>query len=74
MNKEKALIPNAQIEEMFFRIATDEQVGTYIRLAENGRINLATAYASQRVHKWFFKAIDLVEKLNISVETLKEAK
>ena len=53
----KALIPNAQIEGMFFRIATDEQVATYIRLAEAGRINLATAYASQRVHKKFMQMI-----------------
>lgn len=57
ISQDKASIPNAQLEDMFLRIATDEQVGSYFRLVEAGRINLATAYASQRVHKKFFEMI-----------------
>jgi hypothetical protein len=32
MPKEKTLIPNRQIELMFFRIASDAEVGKYIEL------------------------------------------
>lgn len=57
MNNEKALIPNKQIEDMFLRICTDEQMNTYVSHVDSGRINLATAYASRLVTKKFFDMI-----------------
>lgn len=56
---EKPLIHNAQIEQMFLRICTDEQMDIYVTHVEAGRISLATAYASRIVTQKFF---ELVEK------------
>lgn len=58
---EKALIPNAQIEQMFLRIADDEQVKAFVSHVDNNRINLATAYASKTVTKKFFEMIEKEE-------------
>lgn len=57
-NIDKALIPNAQIEQMFLRIATDLQMRTYVKHVDEGRINLATAYASKTVTKKFFQLVE----------------
>lgn len=62
MTNEKALIPNAQIEQMFLRLCTDEQMKTYVKHIDEGRINLATAYASQLVTKKFFQMIENEER------------
>lgn len=61
--KEKALIPNGQIEEMFLRIATDDMMKVYSEHIEAKRINLATAYASNAVKKKFFKMIANEERV-----------
>lgn len=50
----KALIPNTQIEEMFYKIATGRQIATYIHFNDVG---LATAYASQIVRDKFFEMV-----------------
>jgi len=51
--KEKTLIPNSQIEQMFLSICTDEQMSEFNKLVEKGLIHTASAYASQRVLKTF---------------------
>lgn len=51
--KEKSLIPNAQLEQMFLLICTDSQMQEYNKLIENGHIAIASAYASHRVSKTF---------------------
>lgn len=61
--KEKSLIPNAQIEEMFLRIATDDMMKVYSQHIEAKRINLATAYASRAVTKKFFQMIAKEERV-----------
>lgn len=58
---DKPLIPNGQIETMFLRICTDDQMATYVRHVENHRIALATAYASRLVTKKFFQLIERSE-------------
>jgi len=60
--REESLIPNTQIESMFMRICTDDQMTKYTGLVEKGHISLATAYASNMVYKLFYK---LVEKFEI---------
>lgn len=60
--KEKSLIPNAQIEEMFLRIADDAMMKVYSKHIEAKRINLATAYASRAVTKKFFAMIEQEDK------------
>lgn len=57
----KPLIPNGQIETMFLRICTDEQMQTYVKHIEQGRINLATAYASNIVTRKFFQLVEKEE-------------
>ena len=59
---DKSLIPNTQIEQMFLRICTDEQMATYINHVDCGRVNLATAYASRLVTKVFFRLVEEDEK------------
>lgn len=51
--KEKALIPNSQLEQMFLLICSDSQMQEYTKLIENGHIAIASAYASHRVTKTF---------------------
>ena len=63
MPKEKTLIPNRQIELMFFRIASDAEVGKYIELAEQGLRHTATAYASNKVYRLFIELVDLAEAI-----------
>jgi len=62
-NQNKALIPNKQIEEMFFRMSNDEEVQRYMALIEQGFMPLATAYASKKVTKKFFEMIEKQEVL-----------
>jgi len=62
-NQNKALIPNKQIEEMFFRMSNDEEVQRYMALIEQGFMPLATAYASNKVTKKFFEMIEKQEVL-----------
>jgi len=62
-NQNKSLIPNKQIEEMFFRMSNDEEVQRYMALIEQGFMPLATAYASNKVTKKFF---EMIEKQEIS--------
>lgn len=59
---DKPLIPNAQIEQMFLRIATDEQMQIYVKHVDENRINLATAYASKTVTRKFFEMVQNEEK------------
>lgn len=59
---EKSLIPNGQIEQMFLRICTDEEMNIYINHVDCGRINLATAYASRKVTATFFRLVEDAEK------------
>lgn len=61
-NKEQTLIPNGQIELMFLRICTDEQMQIFVKHVDEGRINLATAYASNIVYKKFFQLIEKEDK------------
>lgn len=63
MSKEKTLIPNRQIELMFFRVAGDEEVQKYIELAEGGLRHTATAYASNKVYRLFMDLVDLAEAI-----------
>lgn len=63
MAKEKTLIPNRQIELMFFRVAGDEEVRKYIELAEQGLRHTATAYASNKVFRLFMDLVDLAEAI-----------
>ena len=58
MSKKEALIPNAQLEEMFLRVCTDDQMRQYTQLVDSGYISLATAYASRLVHRLFFEMIE----------------
>jgi len=67
-NLNKSLIPNSQIEMMFMRICDDMQIETYMEHIENGRINLATAYASMIVTKKFFTLVEKEEDENIDKE------
>lgn len=61
MSRAEALIPNSLIEEMFLRVANDQEVETYLELTNNNRIALATSYASKKVKRIFDI---LVEKHN----------
>lgn len=63
MAREKTLIPNKQIELMFFRIATDEEVQKYVDLAEGGLRHTASAYASNKVYHTFMDLVDLAEAI-----------
>lgn len=64
MNTEKPLIPNGQIEQMFLRIANDDQMGVYVTHVNSGNIALATAYASQMVTRVFMKLVANVPEYN----------
>jgi hypothetical protein len=64
MNMEKPLIPNGQIEQMFLRICSDEQMLVYVGHVNSGSIALATAYASRLVTRKFFQLIDAEERGN----------
>lgn len=59
--KEKALIPNQQIEMMFLRICTDEQMQIYVKHVNSHNLALATAYASNIVYKKFFQLVEKEE-------------
>lgn len=63
MTQDKALIPNGQIEQMFLRICTDEQMKIYVDHVNSGNIALATAYTSRLVTKKFFQLIEKEEKV-----------
>ncbi len=63
MPKEKTLIPNKQIELMFFRIASDAEVQKYVELAEGGLRHTASAYASNKVYHLFMDLVDLAEAI-----------
>lgn len=63
MPKEKTLIPNRQIELMFFRVASDAEVSKYIQLAEQGLRHTASAYASNKVYRLFMELVDLAEAI-----------
>ncbi len=63
MPKEKPLIPNKQIELMFFRVATDEEVQKYVEMAEHGLRHTASAYASNKVFHLFMDLVDLAEAI-----------
>lgn len=52
-HKEQSLIPNAQLEQMFLSICTDEQMTEYNKLVDKRLIHTATAYASHKVQKTF---------------------
>lgn len=74
-NRQEALIPNTQIEAMFLRICTDEQMQKYTDLIDKGHISLATAYASNLVYKTFYYLVDQWEKLGGDIDQLnKEVK
>lgn len=60
---DKPLIPNGQIEQMFLRICTDEQMRIYVDHVNSGNIALATAYASRLVTKKFFELVAKEEKI-----------
>jgi len=59
---DKTLIPNGQIEQMFLRICTDEQMVIFVNHFNSGNIALATAYASRIVTKRFFSMIEEQEE------------
>jgi len=61
-NTDKALIPNAQLEMMFLRICTDEQMNHYANHVNSGNIALATAYVSKIVTRKFFQMIENEER------------
>lgn len=56
MSKDKSLIKNTLIEEMFLRVAEDEQVNTYVTIAGESKAR-ATAYASKFVYRKFMQLI-----------------
>lgn len=70
MTDNKSLIPNSQIEEMFLRIANDEQMQKYNKLVNNIGISLATAYASNTVTHAFYKLVEYCEITGESVEKI----
>lgn len=61
---DKPLIPNGQIEQMFLRICTDEQMNVYVNHVNSGNIALATAYASKTVTRKFFQMVEKEEQEN----------
>jgi hypothetical protein len=61
MNNEKPLIPNGQIEQMFLRICSDDQMRNYVEHVNSGNIALATAYASKTVTRKFFQLVEADE-------------
>lgn len=50
---EQSSIPNKQIEMLFLSIADDHMMREFNRLIDKGLTHTATAYASQRVTKFF---------------------
>lgn len=60
---DKPLIPNKQLELMFFRVANDEEVQKYVELAESGLPHTATAYASNKVYHLFMELVHLAEAI-----------
>lgn len=71
-NREESLIPNSQIETMFLRIATDDQMVKYVKFVDEGHQSLATAYASARVFELFFPLVEFYERNNGNIEGLRE--
>ena len=63
MSKDKSLIKNTLIEEMFLRTASDEQVNTYVSIAEQSTAR-ATAYASKFVYRKFMQLVKWEEVNN----------
>lgn len=59
---DKPLIPNGQLETMFLRICTDDQMGVYVNFVNEGNIALATAYVSKIVTRKFFKMVEDLDK------------
>ena len=72
--RQDSLIPNTQIESMFLRISSDDEMGQYTRLVEAGHISLETAYASNKVYKLFYLLVDEFEKQGENIEDLKNKK
>jgi len=72
--REDSLIPNTQIESMFMRICSDEEMAQYLKLVEQGHISLATAYASNSVYKLFYKLVEYYDRRGGNLEMLKEGK
>ena len=63
MTREKTLIPNKQIELMFFRVASDEEVEKYVELAEGGLRHRRRPDASNKVYHMFMELVDLAEAI-----------
>jgi hypothetical protein len=55
------LIDNKQIEEMFYRIATDEDIAKYQAVGEQGYKGAATSHASGVVYRAFMKMLNRLE-------------
>lgn len=64
---DKPAIPNKQIEEMFLRIASEEQVNRYMTLVENDHIAIATAYASNTVKRVFDFCVTELEGMSLDI-------
>lgn len=68
--KNESLIPNKQIEEMFLRVANEEEIETYLNLCRRKFKALATSYASRKVNESFFIMVEDLEMRGLSVEDL----
>lgn len=72
--KNDSLIPNSQIEEMFLRVANDEEVRRYMNLINSNFIALATSYASSKITRVFFQLVDDYERSGKSLSSLSPKK
>lgn len=70
--RDESLIPNTQIESMFLRICTDDQIKQYTKLIDDGHVSLATAYASNTVYKTFYLMIDYMEAFGLTIDTIQK--
>lgn len=69
---EESLIPNTQIEAMFMRVCSDDQMSKYVSLVEREHISLATAYASNIINTLWYPLVKFYEENGGSIEDLKK--
>lgn len=70
--RNESSIPNSQIESMFMRVCTDEQMTKYMELIDKGHMPLATAYASNVVYKIFYYLVEDLDRRGGSIELVND--
>ena len=59
-------IPNQKLEEMFLRVANDEQVEKYFAMVDAGKNAPATTMATRLVYRVFMQLVEEKEPVSVS--------